>query len=184
MNAILSLTFIFITYAIGDIISVKTKSIVSTMFTCSVIFIVGFWLGIPQTLFTDSQLAGIGSLLITLLLVHMGTLMSLKQLKEQWKVVLVACVAVLGITLVLLTVGPILIGRAESLVAAPVISGGLIAALMMQDAVVKAGLGNADALVVFATVLMVMEGCCTWSCSSSWNQFCYSYSWTNAYRSW
>lgn len=158
MNAILLLSFIFVTYAIGDIISVKTKSIVSTMFTCSVIFIVGFWLGIPQTLFTDSQLAGIGSLLITLLLVHMGTLMSLKQLKEQWKVVLVACVAVIGISLVLLTVGPLIIGRAESLVAAPVISGGLIAALMMQDAVVNAGLGNADALVVFATVLMVMEG--------------------------
>lgn len=158
MNAILSLAFIFVTYAIGDIISVKTKSIVSTMFTCSVIFIIGFWLGVPQTLFTDSQLAGIGALLITVLLTHMGTLMSLKQLKEQWKVVLVACVAVLGITLVLLTVGPILIGRAEALVAAPVISGGLIAALMMQDAVVNAGLGNADSLVVFATVLMVMEG--------------------------
>lgn len=158
MNAILSLVFIFITYTIGDIISVKTKSIVSSMFTCSVIFIIGFWLGIPQTLFTDSQLAGIGSLLITLLLVNMGTLMSLKQLKNQWKVVVLGVVAVLGISFVILTVGPMLIGRGESLVAAPVISGGLIAALMMQEAITNAGFANADSLVILATVLVVMQG--------------------------
>ncbi len=158
MNAILSLAFIFVAYAVGDIIAVRTKSIVSTMFTCSVIFILGFWSGVPQTLFADAQLAGIGGLLITVLLVHMGTLMNLQQLKEQWKTVLIALAAVIGITAVLLTVGPVLIGKAEALVSAPVISGGIIAALMMQNAVVEAGLSNADALAVFATVLMIMEG--------------------------
>lgn len=158
MNAILSLTFIFLTYAVGDIISAKTKSIVSTMFTCSAIFIIGFWLGVPQTLFSDSQLAGIGSLLITILLTHMGTLMNLQQLKEQWKTVIIAFVAVIGIAAVILTAGPFIIGRGEALIAAPVISGGVIAALMMQERIAAVGLSNADALAVFATVLMVMEG--------------------------
>lgn len=158
MNAILSLAFIFLTYAVGDIISVKTKSIVSTMFTCSAIFIVGFWLGVPQTLFADGQLAGIGALLITILLVHMGTLMSLRQLIEQWKTVLIAFAAVVGIAIVILTLGPVIIGRGESLVAAPVIAGGIIAALRMQESIAAAGISNADALAVYATVLMIMEG--------------------------
>ncbi len=158
MNAILSLAFILVTYAIGDIIAAKTKSIISTMFTCSVIFIIGFWLGVPQTLFADAQLFNIGALLITILLVHMGTLMSVQQLKEQWKTVLVALAAVAGITLIILTVGPLVLGREEALISAPVISGGVIAALMMQNAVAQAGVSNADALAVFATVLMIMEG--------------------------
>jgi len=158
LNAILSLAFIFITYAAGDLIAVRTKSIVSTMFTCSVVFIIGFWLGVPQTLFADAQLVSIGALLITVLLVHMGTLMSLQQLKEQWKTVLIALAAVVGISIIILTVGPMIIGRSEALVAAPVIAGGIIAALTMQNAVTAAGAANAEALAVYATVLMVMEG--------------------------
>lgn len=158
MNAIISLAFVLVTYAIGDIISAKTKSIVSMMFTCSAIFIVGFWLGIPQTLFADAQLSGIGGLLITLLLVHMGTLMSISQLKQQWKTVLIATAAVVGIGFIVLTAGRLVLGRSEAFVAAPVISGGVIASLMMQDALVQAGTPNAETLAVFSVVLMIMEG--------------------------
>ena len=67
MQPILSLVFVLVTYAIADIVATKTKSIVSSMFTCSLIFIVGFWLGVPKTLFSDAQLLSIGSLLITML---------------------------------------------------------------------------------------------------------------------
>lgn len=158
MNAILSLAFVFVAFAIGDIISAKTKSIVSTMFTCSVIFIVGFFLGVPQTLFEDANLQGIGALLITSILAHMGTMMSLKQLKMQWKTVLIACAAVVGITVLMLLVGPLVLGKTEAMVAAPVLSGGIIASLMMQESVAVAGLSNGETLAVFATVLMVMEG--------------------------
>lgn len=158
MNAIISLAFVLVTYAIGDIISAKTKSIVSMMFTCSAIFVIGFWLGIPQTLFADAQLSGIGGLLITLLLVHMGTLMSISQLKQQWKTVLIATAAVVGIGVIILTVGQLLLGKSEAFVAAPVISGGVIASLMMQDALVQAGTPNAETLAIFSVVLMIMEG--------------------------
>lgn len=158
MQAILSFTFVLVTMAIADIVATKTKSIISSMFTCSVIFITGFWLGVPTTLFNDSTLFSIGALLITSLLVHMGTMISLETLKQQWKTVLVATGAVLGIALVVLTLGQLLMGRNEALVAAPVISGGVIAALKMQEAMATSGALNAESLAVFATVLMVMEG--------------------------
>ena len=158
MQGILSFTFVLVTFAIADIIAIKTKSIVSSMFTCSVIFIIGFWLGIPQTLFSDSSLYVIGAMLITSLLVHMGTMISLKQLKAQWKTVLIASGAVVGIAALVLLIGPMLMGQNESLVAAPVISGGVIAALKMQESMMASGVSNAEALAVFATVLMVIEG--------------------------
>lgn len=158
MQAMASFVFILVTYAIADFIATKTKSVVSSMFTCSVIFIVGFWLGVPKTLFSDSMLYGIGALLITSLLVHMGTLMSLKQLKAQWKTVLIASAAVVGIAVSILTIGRLFMDREVALVSAPVISGGVIAALKMQEALLNSGSVNAESLAVFATVLMVMEG--------------------------
>ena len=38
MEAILAMTYVFVVYAIGDFISIKTKSVVSMLFTASVIF--------------------------------------------------------------------------------------------------------------------------------------------------
>ena len=158
MQPILSLVFVLVTYAIADIVATKTKSIVSSMFTCSLIFIVGFWLGVPKTLFSDAQLLSIGSLLITMLLVHMGTMMSLSQLKQQWKTVVVAISAIVGIAVLILGVGQLFMDRNSAFVAAPVISGGVIAALKMQESMAMSRVSNAEQLAVFATVLMVMEG--------------------------
>lgn len=158
MDSLLAMVFILVTFAVADLIAVKTKSIISSMFTCSLIFIVGFWLGIPKTLFSDSMMIQIGGVLITMLLAHMGTMMSLHQLGQQWRTVLIACGAIVGIALLVLGVGQFIMGRNEALVAAPVISGGVIAAIKMQETMVATGVPNAESLAVFATVLMVMEG--------------------------
>ena len=155
MEAIISLTFILVVYSIGDIISVKTKSIVSMLFTCSVIFLIGFWLGIPTTLFETSKLQGIGGLLITLLLVHMGTMLNFKQLKEQWKTVVIAVSAIVGIVIALLVIGAPIIGREAAIIAAPPIAGGVIAGIQMADA--ARAIGN-ESYAVFATLLVVVQG--------------------------
>ena len=178
MTSILSLAFVLVVFGIADIIAVKTKSIISAMFTCTVFFIVGFWLGVPKTLFADANLSGIGGLLITSLLVHMGTMMSLNQLKAQWKTVMVALGAVVGITALILVLGPILMDYETAMVGAPVLAGGVIAAQKMQEtfktvvtvATERLASGQmtqvefdliaakANSLQVFSTVLMVMEG--------------------------
>ncbi|MBR0576452.1 hypothetical protein KCG48_08880 [Proteiniclasticum sp. BAD-10] len=155
MEAIISLTFILVVYSIGDFISVKTKSIVSMLFTCSVIFLIGFWIGVPTTLFETSKLQGIGGLLITLLLVHMGTMLNFKQLKEQWKTVVVAIAAIVGIVIALLVIGAPIIGREAAIIAAPPIAGGVIAGIQMADA--ARAIGN-ESYAVLATLLVVVQG--------------------------
>lgn len=67
MDALLALLFIFVVYTIGDIVAAATKSIVPSLFVCSAIFLGGFWLGIPETLFNDSLLFELGALTITTL---------------------------------------------------------------------------------------------------------------------
>lgn len=119
MDSLLAISIVLVVYAIGDFISQKTKSIVSMMFTASILFMVGFWVGIPTTLFEDAQLVGIGSLLIGFLITHMGTLLNFSDLKIQWKTVIIAMSAVVGIGIFLFIVGTPIIGREYAIASAP-----------------------------------------------------------------
>ncbi|HBD64689.1 MAG TPA: hypothetical protein DC038_09665 [Clostridiales bacterium] len=155
MDGLLAITIVLIVYAVGDLISAKTRSLVPMMFVASVIFMVGFWAGLPTTLFKDAQLIGFGSLMIGLLITHMGTLMNLKELIKQWKTVVIALAAVIGIGIFLFVVGSPIIGREYAIASAPPIAGGVVAALIMGDAAKAAGFED---LAVFATILVVVQG--------------------------
>lgn len=155
MNSLLAITIIFCIYALGDMIAVRTKSIVSMLFTASVILLIGFWIGLPTTIFADSALLQIGSILIGFLLVHMGTMLNIKQLVQQWKTVLICIGAILGIlATLLLIVGPIM-GFETALIGAPPLSGGVIAAIQMAEA--ANSIGRSD-LALLASLLVVVQG--------------------------
>lgn len=155
MQALYALLFVLVVYTIGDVVASITISIVPSFFVCSVIFLGGFWLGIPKTLFKDSLLYSIGALLIPVLLVHMGSMLNINQLKAQWNTVLISIGGIVGIVILLLLVASKLVGKETAIVAAPPISGGLIAGLQMGD---KAeAIGRLD-LKLMATLLVVLQG--------------------------
>lgn len=84
MNAILAAAVIFVVFTIGDMISAKTKAIVSMLLVASVLFLAGFWTGIfPTTMFADSTLLSMAGLLVTMLLVHLGTTIKLRDFGAQ-----------------------------------------------------------------------------------------------------
>lgn len=155
MEALVALLFIFIVYTIGDIVAAATKSIVPSLFVCSVIFLVGFWLGIPETLFKDSLLYDVGALAITSLLVHMGSMLNTKQLASQCKTVLISFGGIIGIVLLLFILASPIVGRETAIVAAPPISGGVIAGLQMSKSAEAIG---RDDLKLMATLLVVLQG--------------------------
>lgn len=82
MNGLYALTIIMIVYAVGDIIATKTKAIISMLFVASVVFAVGFWNGLPATIFDDASLKLFASVTVGLLLVHMGTTIKAGLLKD------------------------------------------------------------------------------------------------------
>lgn len=155
MNGVLALTVICIVFAVGDFVSSRTKAIVSMLFTSSVIIMVGFWMGLPKTIFDDAALLKIGSILIGFLIAHMGTLMGISELKKQWKTVIIALGAVVGIGIFLFAVGPMVVGKEYAVASAPPIAGGVVAAIIMGEAAKAKGL---ETIVVFTTILVVMQG--------------------------
>lgn len=156
MNAILAAAVIFVVFAIGDMISAKTKAIVSMLLVASVVFLAGFWTGIfPTTMFADSTLLSMAGLLVTMLLVHLGTTIKLRDFGAQWRTVIIAAVACVAISAAVFFLGQLIVDRGFALVGAPILSGGVVATLTMQDMANKANLPD---LAVFATLVMCAQG--------------------------
>ena len=154
MNGLTAIVVILIAFAIGDYVSFRTSATFSMLFTTAVIFLVSFWMGLPPTVFNDSGLLTVGVLTMPLLLTNMGTMISLKELAKQWKTVLIALAAVIGIGVLIYLVGGPIFGKEMAAAAAPPISGGVVAALIVSEAAKAKGL---ESIAVFATLLLVTQ---------------------------
>lgn len=156
MNATLAAAIIFVVFAVGDMISAKTKAIVSMLLVASVVFLLGFWAGIfPTTMFADSTLLSMAGLLVTLLLVHLGTTIKLRDFGAQWRTVIISAVACIATSVAVFFIGQLIIDRGFALVGAPILSGGVVATLQMQSMAQDAG---REELAVFATLVMCAQG--------------------------
>lgn len=141
MDIITAFILMMVAFAIGDMISTKTKAMVPSLFVAAVIFLLGFWTFWPENII---EIAGFESATTTLatylILVNMGTSISIKQLLNSWKTVVIALVAMAGLTIFILVIGRPVIGREATFVASPVLAGGIMAALIMQEAALAKGL--------------------------------------------
>lgn len=156
MSQMLAFTLLMGILYIGDIISAKTKAWVSSVFVCAVLFIIGYWTIFPENIV---EVAGIPSvvatLLMYLLITNMGTLLSVKELINQWKTIVITLSGIAGIVVLLLTVGMLFFDLQTILVAVPPLVGGVVSSLIMSEAAQQAGLMS---LSVLAILIYVMQG--------------------------
>lgn len=157
MLPILATFIILLVFGVGDMVATKTRAIVSMLFLSSVVFLAGFWTGIfPTTMFNDSTLLGVSGVLVCMLLVNMGTTIKLRDFADQWKTVIIAAAACVAISLGIYFLGGLIVeDKNYVVVGAPILSGGVIATLTMQEA--AAAIGDVE-LGVFAALVMVVQG--------------------------
>lgn len=150
-KSITAFIIIMAVWGISEVVSVKTKSFVSSLFLASMIFLVGYQTKVfPPTMMADSGLLGIGAVLIGFTIVHLGTLISINELVKNWKTVTIALGAVLGILVVVAIVAIPFVGRDYALASVAPISGGTIAAVIMN--------GVSPELGLFATLIVSFQG--------------------------
>lgn len=156
MSQMLALVIMVLILFIGEVVAVRTKAIVPSVFICAVLFLLGYWTFFPKDIV---EIAGVppvvATMLIYLLITNMGTLLSIQELIKQWKTILISLSGILGIIVVLFTVGTFLFGVETIIVAIPPLVGGLVSALIMSEGAANAGL---DSLAIFAIVIYVMQG--------------------------
>lgn len=143
-------------FIIGEVVSTVTKAWIPSVFVTAVVMLIGYWTVFPATLVSDSMLIPFGSTIgIYLLITHMGTVISLQQLKEQWKTIVVCLTGLAGMCTLSLLVAPLLMDRELVIAGLPPLTGGIVAATIMRDAAVKAGLQTAS---VFAITMYCIQG--------------------------
>jgi len=152
----LALTIVLAILYIGDIVATRTKAWIPSVFVCAVLFLIGYWTFFPKDIVS---IAGIGpvvaTMLMYLLITNMGTLLSLKELKNQWKAIVISLAGIVGIIAILFTIGAMIFDLKTMIVAVPPLVGGVVAALVMSEGASAAGLED---LAVFAIVIYVIQG--------------------------
>ena len=156
MTAILALVIVLAAMSLGDIVSIKTKAWIPSVFVTAIVFLFGFWWLFPKDVISTATLgmpvAGLG---MYLLVTHMGTLMNIKELISQWRTVVISIAGICGIMALLLTVGLIFFDKQTAIAGGPPLSGGIVAAIIIKEAATALGNGK---LAILAILIYVVQG--------------------------
>ena len=155
-NFVLAFVICAAAYIIGEVVSTVTKAWIPSVFVTAIVMLVGYWTVFPHELVSDSKLIPFGSTLgIYLLITHMGTVISLKQLKAQWKTIVVCLSGLAGMCVLAWFICPLFMDKTLVIAGLPPLTGGIIAATTMQSAAASAGL---EVAAVFAITMYCVQG--------------------------
>lgn len=155
-NYMLAFILCAVAYIAGEYVSNATKAWVPSVFITAALMLVGYWTVFPNSLVADSNLIPFGSSIAMYLIVtHMGTVISFKQLFAQWKTIVICLAGLAGMAVLALIVCPMLIEREFVVTGLPPLTGGLVAATIMSEAAAAKGL---EAASVFAISMYCIQG--------------------------
>jgi hypothetical protein len=171
MNPVLAFVVVMLVWTVSDFVAKKTKSLLSSLFVASIIFLIGFLTGIfPEDLLSSSSLLGLAGVVVGFIIVHLGTMISLDDFKKQWRTLLVGIATVIGIGIALFIAGlafgggvrpgvydAVAAARPMDFVIAGVgaLSGGTISVLIVQEAALDVGLTS---VAVFPVLIAALQG--------------------------
>ncbi|MBP1042871.1 hypothetical protein I6N95_17785 [Vagococcus sp. BWB3-3] len=150
-----ALAIVIVTMLIGDVISNLTKGLVPQMLVVAVIFLVGFWTVFPADILEIAGIKTLSDIMVSFILIHVGTMFNVKDMIREWKVVVITLAAVVGIVAATLAVGTLLFGKTTAFTAAAPMTGGGMAALIIQGAANEAGRPD---LGMLAMMIFVLQG--------------------------
>ena len=155
-NFVLAFVLCAAAYIIGEVVSTVTKAWIPSVFVTAIVMLLGYWTVVPHDLVSDSKLIPFGSTLgIYLRITHMGTVISLKQLKAQWKTIVVCLSGLAGMCVLAWFICPLFMDKTLVIAGLPPLTGGIIAATTMQTAAANAGL---EVAAVFAITMYCVQG--------------------------
>jgi len=168
-NPVVAFVVVMLVWTVSDFVAKKTKSLLSSLFVASIIFLIGFLTDVfPEDLLASSSLLALAGVVVGFIIVHLGTMISLDDFKKQWKTFLIGVATVVGIGVALLIAG-LLFGDHISGATADgyaqvidfvvagtgALSGGTISVLIVQEAALGVGLSS---IAVFPVLIAALQG--------------------------
>lgn len=158
---IMAFTVIAVIYAIGDYVAAKTKGVISSILVAiALLLLLG---GTLQLLPADlMELSGLSGMIPTfgmgLILVNVGSLMNLNDLRREWKTVAVSLAGIAGMIVLDMTVGMAVFGFERAVAAIPPTAGGTAVTMLMTEAAQEAGRPDLASFVAAVNAIQVLIG--------------------------
>lgn len=165
MNSIIVSTFgaftvLLLVFAISEIVAKVSKGWVPSVLVIMILMLAGFSTGLfPKTMIDDVGVSDeLFKIACGLLVTHLGTLISRKEMAAQWKTVIISLMGVASIAIICLTLGTALFGFDNAVAATPPLAGGAIATAMMSTAANEAGKTSAALVAIVCLSLQGLIG--------------------------
>lgn len=165
MNSIIVSTFgaftvLLLVFAISEIVAKVSKGWVPSVLVIMILMLAGFSTGLfPKTMIDDAGVSDeLFKIACGLLVTHLGTLISRKEMAAQWKTVIISLMGVASIAIICLTLGTALFGFDNAVAATPPLAGGAIATAMMSTAANEAGKTSAALVAIVCLSLQGLVG--------------------------
>ncbi|MCD8915788.1 hypothetical protein K2V61_09545 [Staphylococcus simulans] len=141
MELLIAFLVVMVFIFIGEWGSNFSKAYIPSVFITAALFTIGFWTFLPKDMVSHASFGTeFVTIAIPLLLVHLGTMMDLKQLLAQWKAVVIALSGTLGTMVLTLTIGTLIFDWHTVVAAVPPLTGGVISVALMSDGLKAEGL--------------------------------------------
>lgn len=147
---------IFGIFALGEFISIKTKARVPMLFSVMIIYLILLWTKvIPTDIVDRANITAFATILPAILIVHMGTLIPFKQLKEQYKAVFIALSGIVVASILIFAICVPILGYAESVSGIGPLTGGTVAFIITSEKLTALGL---TPLITIPALVLAVQG--------------------------
>ncbi|SIS46864.1 hypothetical protein [Salimicrobium salexigens] len=159
MEAIYIMGILTAIIALGEILSITSKAKIPTLLVViGTVFILLQTGVLPESYIEASTFVAAGSVLVPVLIVHLGTLIPLSVLKKQYKAVLITLIGLVISVVTMLTLITLIFDYNTAVAGAGPLTGGIIAYIVTAEGLTEAGFTTLAAIPVVVFALQNLVG--------------------------
>lgn len=154
-NFYTAFTVVMVIMALGEAVSKKSKGRIPSLLIVAICFLTGYWTIFPKDILNISMIMSVRTITMFMILLQVGAMFSLNELKQEWRAVIITLLSVAGVIVFAGIAGVLFFDLDTAIVAIPPLTGGGIATILMSDAAAAAGMAE---LAMLASIIYIMQG--------------------------
>lgn len=140
---------------VGELASLWSRAWVPSLLVSFIVYLALMWAGVVQPDTVSKVIGPMGGVMISVVIAHMGTMIPLSQIKEQWKAIAIALAGVVGIVALILGIVSVVYDYTTAVSGTGVVAGGVVAFLLTSAKLTE--MGRTDLVVIPALILGIQS---------------------------
>ena len=96
-NFYTAFTVVMVIMALGEAVSKKSKGRIPSLLIVAICFLTGYWTIFPKDILNISMIMSVRTITMFMILLQVGAMFSLNELKQEWRAVIITLLSVAGV---------------------------------------------------------------------------------------